>query len=669
MLSLLCPRSTTFLRNSQTEDIVTNKVNSTAINSPQAASTYVSSYVTTQTVTSLESTSKTVSQNVSQRSYQTFGATSTSVVEIAPREYSESARNDPNLTRGVTHEIPSCSTPGENNHHSPSVVSYWSGQTTDVRFQNPLAITSQLEQQNAERLHFLSDTSSNARTDRYPQSSRVFQGLPAPNNTNMWQNSPPPQRFTDNSINPSQSSFQMPQGYYASSPVTPERTFQAPRRSLSSLSHSSSTLPPSSPASDIYPPSPTNTRVTSPHVTVETRRQQSPSPAEYHTNSYPQSPPRISHSPQIQNADGYISSSSPGSASQRRVMQGYSHYPTQSSQIRDRYVQAPVFTADPSSPYTPPHTPDRSSQSPSQYPPLSPSLAPVYNQAPARVHHIPSGTNELYPTMSSYSPKSPNDVRSLSGEYSLPLQSIANYPQSPYEYSKRSPQTPTNPRERYLQSNVPPHTMPQDSLGYSRSPERYSQRSPTLPPPVRRNEFNEQSVTRLSQPAPVVHNNTRFSVQPDQQHVTNVDHQAQYKKSAEDSLQPCQVKSDIAPRSPSTTSRMPREMLSRNFQSPLQFGSNLEVRAQSSEMIPLSRTNNSIAPDDLSKTSLNCESQTSVDVANRRCLGEQEEQTYQQTQGIDIIFFIIVNNSSPKWGCIVQGYSPRRRKYHIVRLS
>ena len=581
-MSLLCPRSSTFLRNSQTEDIVTNvKVNSTAMNGLQAANTHVSPYVTTQTVNSLE-----------------------------------------------------IKTASENNRHLPSPVTYWSGQTPDVRFQNPLA--TQFQQQNTERLHFPIDTSTNVRTDRYPQPARVFQGPPAPNNTNMWQNSPPPQRFTDNSVDTPQPNFQMPQGYYASSPVTPERTFQAPRRSLSSLSHSSSSLPPSSPASDIYPPSPTNTRVTSPHVTVETRHQESPSPG-YHTNSYPQSPPRVSHSTQILNSDGYISSSSPVSPSpRRRVMQGYStQYATQSPQVLDRYAQTPVFTADPSSPYTSPQTPDRSNQSPPQYPPLSPSLAPVYHQTPARAHHIPTGTNELCPTMSSYSPTSPNDVRSFSGGYSLPLQSITSYPQSPYEYPKSSPQTPTNATERYLQSNVPPHTMPQDSLDYCRSPEKYSQRSPALPP-VRRNELNEQSVTRSSQPGPVVHNNTRFSVQPDQQHVTNLDRQTQYKKSAEDSLQPCQVKNDIDPRSPSTTSRLPREMLNRNFQSPLQFGSNLEARAPDSEMIPLSRTNNSIAQDDLSKTNVNCESQILDDVANKQCLGGEEEQAYQQTQGIYI---------------------------------
>lgn len=579
----------------------------------QAANTPVSPYVTTQTVASLDKTNKAsndIAQTVSQAGYQTFATTSAAVVDNSPREYSESGRNDENLPRGVlTHKMPSCSTVGENNRHSPSAPSYWSGQTTEVRFQNPLAAAPLLQQQqHTDRLHFPSDTSSNEITDRYAQSSRVFQGLPAPNNTNIWHNSAAPQRFTENSVDLSQPSFQMSQGYYSSSPVTPEGTFQSPRRSLSNLSHSTSSLPPSSPASDIYPPPSPNTSVTSPHVTVETRHQQSASPAGYFgANSYPQSPQRVPHSPQIQNTDGYMPSPSPVSPS-HRVMQGYStQYPMQSRQVLDRYAQAPACTPDQSSPYSSPPTPDRSSQSP-HYSPISPSLPPAYYQTPARAHHIPSGTNELYPTISSYSPTSTNDVRSLPGGYSVPSQSITSYPQSPYEYPRRSPQTPTNPTERYSQPSVSPRTMHQENLSYCRSPESYSQTSPALSPPVRRNEYNDQSLARSSQlTPPEAHNSTHFSVQSDHQHVTNVNDQLQHKKTTEDSLQPCQVKRDIAPTSPNTTPKLSREMLGRNFQSPLMFGSSLEVGALSSDVI-----------------------------TNKQNLMQREEHTHQQTKGIHI---------------------------------
>ncbi|CAB3998685.1 Hypothetical predicted protein [Paramuricea clavata] len=551
------------------------------------------------------------------------------MVEITQNGYPKSDRNDsihsPQQSNGVTNEMPPCSPAIESNPQSPVAARYWSGQSSSQNssFQNPLVVIPQSRQQNIEWFTSSSGTSSNVgtdrypqsprvlqeytesnvRTDRYPQSSRVLQGYTEISSTPMWQIAGHPQSSSDTPSEFSQPSSQMPQGYYPSSPVTSERTFQPHTQSLSDLSLASSSLPPSSPVGENYPLSPTTAHVMSPQMTAESRYQQSPSPTGYPAtparmvNSYPQSPCSVPpHSPQSHKMDEY-SPSSPllPTSPQPRTMQEYpTQYYAPSPQVPDRYPQSPAYS--PRSPHSSapcsfPHTADNFSQSPSRYPALSPSPAPAYHQSPARAHHIPTGTNELYRAMSPYSASSMNEGRTLPGGYHMSRQSNTTYPQSPHDYPVRSPQTPTTPTERYLQPSVSPRPMPHDTINHPRSPESNLLRSPVLPPPVRHNVLGDQST-----PSPVVSNNmTHFPVQSDQQR-----------------------------------SRLPAETLGRNDGSSEQFGKNRGVRPQSWEMfssscIPqhgggLFNTNRT--------QSITCERQTS----EQRDLGGREHQAYQPTQ-------------------------------------
>lgn len=574
------------------------------------------------------------------------------MVEITQSEYPESGRNDPihspQQSDGVTNEMPPCSPAIENNPQSPVAARYWSGQSAsqNSRFQNPLVVIPQSRKQNIEWFTSSPGTSSNVGTDRYPQSSRVLLGYTEISSTpNMWQTAGHPQSSSDTPSEFSQPSSQMPQGYYPSSPVTSERTFQPHRQSLSDLSLASSSLPPSSSVGENYPLSPTTAHVMSPQMTAESRYQQSPSPTGYPAtparmvNSYPQSPCSVPpHSPQSHRTDEYSPSSSllPTSP-QPRTMQEYpTQYYAQSPQVPDRYPQSPAFS--PRSPHSSarcssPHTPDNFSQSPSRYPALSP--APAYHQSPARAHHIHTGTNELYRAMSPYSASSMNERRTLPGGYHMSRQSNTTYTQSPHDYPVRSPQTLTTPTERYLQPSVSSRPMPHDTINHPRSPESNLLRSPVLPPPVRHNVLSDQST-----PSPVVSNNmTRFPVQSDQQRMTSVYHQAQFKKSTDESLQSRQGNSDITRRSPNTTSRLPAETLGRNDGSSEQFGKNRGVRQQSWEMFSSSR----IPQHGGGLINTN---RTQNITSEQRDLGEREHQAYQPTQGIHscLIYYFLANH-------------------------
>ena len=640
---LLCFRSNTSLRNSRTKDTVTNTANSTALSSAHAVNSQVSPYFTAQTVTSLERTNKSNADKSQPTSHdQTFPATSQSA---SP----ESGRNDPNVihssqqSKGGTPEMPPCSAAIENNPQSPGAATYWSGQSTSQnaeRFHNPLAVIPQSRQQNTERITSSPGSCSNVRTDRYPQSHGVLQGCSDSRDQifttpSMWQSDEHLQKSSDTPSEFSQPSSQMPHGYYPPSPVTSEGTFQPPRRRLSNLSQASSSLLLSSPASENYPISSTTVHVMSPQANADPAHPQSPSPAGYRptparvVNSYPQSPPRFPSQTHI--TDGYSPSSSlsPGSP-QQTIMQGYPiQYPAQSPQVPDRYPQSPAFT-----PIS--HTPDNSSASPSHYPALSPSLATAYHQSPARAHRIPSGTNELYPPMSPYSASLINERRTLTGGYPI----STSHPQSPYDYPVRSPQTPTTPTERHLQPSVSPLPRPQDTINHPRSPEIL--RSPALPTPVRYNVLGGQPIS-----SPVVVTSTsQFTLQSDQPHMSSV-YQAQFKKSAEVSFQPCQVDSGIA--RTSLTSTFPAESLGRN--DPEQFPKNKEARPQRLEMFPSSRTIEGIPQHGLSNSNrtqnINFESLTSErqNLTNKEYVGELE---HQPTQGIHIclIYFLVYHVQS-----------------------
>ena len=739
-------RSTTSLRNGQTQDAVANKANSTGLNDPNKVR---NPYYTAQKMASPPRTGTDISQTTSHQNDPTFLVTSQNV---SP----ESGSKNPNLfhssqqsNRAIL-EMQPCNEPFQFDLQSPSATTFWSGQnpSESIRFQNPLVTSPTSPQQNNSQnagvnIQFqnssvipptspqqnisqnagvnrrfqnpliASPTSpqqnnfqnagvnsqfqnssvipptspqqnisqnagvnrskfqnssvipptspqqnisqnaginrrfqnssvippaspqenievftpspascGNGRTD--PKSPRVLQGYIEPrisNARNMWQTAERLETSSDTQSDFSQPSCQMARRHYSPSPVTSDRHFQSSGGRLNNFSLPTSSVPQSKSPGGHYSKSPTTVHVMSPQVAAELT--QSLSPIGYPTTptqiSYAQSPSAISpHSPQHHQTDRYssLSSLSPTSP-QQKIFQNYSiRPPLDSPQIPEKYPQSPSFTSvspHPASPHTAPHTLDNSSQSP-HYSALSP--APTCHESPPRAHHISNRTNEVYPPMSYYSESS-----NLGG-YPMSGQSNTYHPQSPCEFPVSSPQTPNPPTERHQQSTVSPNLIPQNITNDPRSLESN---------PVRSTALGGNSSQRSS--AAVYQNLTQFSMQSNQHHMSSGYHQAQFKKSAEESLQPCQVKSGIVRRSSISTSG---EILDINDQSQEHVTNNMTARRHNVEMLSSTCTIEGVTPcvlsDGNTTQNVDCENKTSEqqDFTNKQYLEEQE---YQITPG------------------------------------
>ena len=543
-------------------------------------------------------------------------------------------------------EMPPCSESSQFDLQSHSPTKFWSEQNTseNIRFQNPLVISPTSPQQNnsqnagvnrrfqnppgispaspQQNIEVITPSPAscgNGRTD--PKSPRVLQGYIEPrisNTPNMLQTAGRLETSSDTQSDFSQPSCQMPRRHYSPSPMTSDRHFQPSGGRLDNFSLATSSVPQSKSPDGNYSKSPTTVHVMSPQVAAELT--QSLSPTGYPTSptqvSYAQYPSAISpHSPQYHQTDRYSSlpSLSPTSPQQKKFRP-----PLHSPQIPEKYFQSPSFSSvspHPPSPHATPHTLDNSSQSP-HYSALSP--VPTCHLSRPRAHHISNRTNELYPPMSYYS------ERSIVGGNATSRQSNTYHPQPPCEFPVSSPQTTNPPTERHQQSTVSPNLIPQNITNDPRSLESN---------PVRCTALGGNSTQRSS--AVGYHDLTQFSMQSNQHHMSSGYHQAQLKKSAEEPLQPCQVKSGIVRRSPIST--FTGEILEKNDQSPEHVTNNMDARRHNVEMLSSTRTIEGVASCVLSggntTQNFDCESKTSEqqDFTNKQYLGEQE---YQTTPGI-----------------------------------
>jgi hypothetical protein len=110
---------------------------------------------------------------------------------------------------------------------------------------------------------------------------------------------------------------------------------------------------------------------------------------------------------------------------------------------------------------------------------------------------------------------------------------------------------------------------------------------------------------------------------------------AQFKKPAEEALQPCQINSGITRRSAMST--FPGEMLGTNDQSPEHVANNMDARRHTLEMFSSPRNAEGVplcfSSDSNRTQNIDCESKTSEqqDFTNKQYLYERE---YERTPGI-----------------------------------